>query len=102
MDTTSLPADAARTVGALRASGHVEKSVKAELRDNLLARMREGTDRFPGIIGFAATVLPQVERALLAGHDIVLLASAGTQRRESPAATSTTMTRSRRLSPEPT
>ncbi|HVX69780.1 MAG TPA: magnesium chelatase [Mycobacteriales bacterium] len=77
MDTTSLPTDAPRTVGALRASGHVEKSVKAELRDNLLARMREGVDRFPGIIGFDATVLPQVERAILAGHDIVLLGERG-------------------------
>jgi Mg-chelatase subunit ChlI len=77
MDTTTLPTDAARTLGALRASGHVEKSVKAELRDNLLARMREGVDRFPGIIGFDATVLPQVERAILAGHDIVLLGERG-------------------------
>ncbi|HVS67598.1 MAG TPA: sigma 54-interacting transcriptional regulator [Mycobacteriales bacterium] len=77
MDTTSLPADAPRTLGALRASGHVEKSVKAELRDNLLSRMREGADRFPGIIGFDATVLPQVERAILAGHDIVLLGERG-------------------------
>jgi magnesium chelatase subunit I len=77
MDTTPLPEGAARTVGALRSSGHVEKSVKAELRDNLLARMREGADRFPGIIGFDATVLPQVERAILAGHDIVLLGERG-------------------------
>ncbi|HVT22193.1 MAG TPA: sigma 54-interacting transcriptional regulator [Mycobacteriales bacterium] len=77
MDTISPPADAPGTVGALRASGHVEKSVKAELRDNLLARMREGSDRFPGIIGFDATVLPQVERAILAGHDIVLLGERG-------------------------
>jgi magnesium chelatase subunit I len=51
--------------------------VKAELRDNLLARMREGGDRFPGIIGFDETVLPQVERAILAGHDIVLLGERG-------------------------
>jgi magnesium chelatase subunit I len=51
--------------------------VKAELRDNLLARMRKGGDRFPGIIGFDETVLPQVERAILAGHDIVLLGERG-------------------------
>ena len=65
------------TLGELRASGHVQKSVKAELRDNLLARMAAGADRFPGIVGFDETVLPQVERALLAGHDLVLLGERG-------------------------
>jgi magnesium chelatase subunit I len=65
------------TLRELRASGHQQRSVKAELRDNLLARMREGADRFPGIVGFDDTVLPQVERALLAGHDFVLLGERG-------------------------
>jgi magnesium chelatase subunit I len=65
------------TLGELRATGHVQKSVKAELRDNLLARLGSGEDRFPGIVGFDDTVLPQVERALLAGHDIVLLGERG-------------------------
>ncbi|MDQ1747374.1 MAG: magnesium chelatase subunit [Frankiaceae bacterium] len=69
--------DALLTLGELRASGHRQKSVKAELRDNLLARMAAGADRFPGIVGFDDTVLPQVERALLAGHDIVLLGERG-------------------------
>jgi magnesium chelatase subunit I len=73
--TTAPPAPS--TLGELRQSGHEQKSVKAELRDNLLARMRAGGDRFPGIIGFDDTVLPQVERALLAGHDIVLLGERG-------------------------
>src|SRR3954469_19326701 len=65
------------TLGDLRASGHLHRSVKAELRDNLLARMRDGSERFPGIVGFDETVLPQVERALLAGHDVVLLGERG-------------------------
>src|SRR3954454_18973834 len=65
------------TLGDLRASGHEQKSVKAELRDNLLARMRANDDRFPGIVGFDHTVLPEVERALLAGHDVVLLGERG-------------------------
>src|SRR4051794_12225919 len=65
------------TLGDLRASGHQHRSVKAELRDNLLARMRAGAERFPGIVGFDETVLPQVERALLAGHDLVLLGERG-------------------------
>jgi magnesium chelatase subunit I len=74
---TTVPSDLPRTVGALRASGHRHRSVKAELRDNLLARMASGEDRFPGIIGFDDTVVPQVERAILAGHDIVLLGERG-------------------------
>jgi magnesium chelatase subunit I len=65
------------TLGELRASGHVLRSVKAELRDNLLARMRDGKPRFPGVVGFDDTVLPDLERALLAGHDVVLLGERG-------------------------
>jgi magnesium chelatase subunit I len=65
------------TVAELRAAGHVHRSVKTEIRDNLLARMRDGAERFPGIVGFDETVLPQLERALLAGHDVVLLGERG-------------------------
>src|SRR5881398_1454348 len=73
----ATPSPAAATLAELRASGHQHRSVKAELRDNLLARMRAGAERFPGIVGFDETVLPQVERALLAGHDLVLLGERG-------------------------
>jgi magnesium chelatase subunit I len=65
------------TLADLRSSGHQHRSVKAELRDNLLARLSAGVDRFPGIVGFDDTVLPQLERALLAGHDVVLLGERG-------------------------
>ncbi len=65
------------TLGALRASGHVQKPVKVEIRDNLLVRLKSGEPRFPGIVGFDETVLPHVERALLAGHDFVLLGERG-------------------------
>ena len=65
------------TLGELRASGHRHKSVKTEVRDNLLARLAAGQTAFPGILGFDETVLPQVERALLAGHDLVLLGERG-------------------------
>jgi magnesium chelatase subunit I len=67
----------ASTLGALRDSGHVHRNVKTEIRDNLLARLASGEERFPGILGFDETVLPQVERALLAGHDFVLLGERG-------------------------
>ncbi|SCE70549.1 magnesium chelatase [Micromonospora mirobrigensis] len=71
------PADLPGTLGQLRAAGHRYRTVKQELRDNLLARMRTGEDRFPGIVGYDDTVLPEVERALLAGHDMVLLGERG-------------------------
>ncbi|MEU7798006.1 sigma 54-interacting transcriptional regulator [Micromonospora arborensis] len=71
------PADLPGTLGALRAAGHQYRTVKQELRDNLLARMRSGAARFPGIVGYDDSVLPEVERALLAGHDMVLLGERG-------------------------
>ena len=69
-----------RTVGELRAAGHRERGVKQEIRENLLARLTEGADGgaiWPGILGFEDTVLPQLERALIAGHDFVLLGERG-------------------------
>jgi len=51
--------------------------VKTEIRENLLAALRSGTDPWPGIVGFGKTVLPQLERALIAGHDVVLLGERG-------------------------
>src|SRR6059058_22875 len=75
--STTTPADRATTRRELLDSGHVSKTVKTELRDNLLRRMRSGEERFPGIIGFDDTVLPQLERAILAGHDVVLLGERG-------------------------
>jgi magnesium chelatase subunit I len=65
------------TVGELRASGHVQKTVRTEIRDNLLSALRERRDPWPGLHGFDATVIPQLERALLAGHDVVLLGERG-------------------------
>jgi magnesium chelatase subunit I len=71
------PANSPRTLGALRPSGHLQFDVKSEVRANLLAALRSGRDPWPGIIGFGDTVLPQLERALLAGHDVVLLGERG-------------------------
>ncbi|MBX7450752.1 sigma 54-interacting transcriptional regulator [Mycolicibacterium sp. 3033] len=73
-------ADLPRTVGELRASGHQERSVKAEIRENLLAALSSGATAeqiWPGILGFDDTVIPQLERALIAGHDMVLLGERG-------------------------
>ena len=57
-----------RTVGQLRESGHVHKSLRVELRDNLLGRLASGVDPWPGLHGFDTTVIPQLERAIIAGH----------------------------------
>jgi magnesium chelatase subunit I len=68
------------TLGALRAADPAAaqaRTVKAELRANLVGRLRTGAPRFPGIVGFDDTVLPALERALLAGHDLVLLGERG-------------------------
>jgi magnesium chelatase subunit I len=74
---SQTPPPTATTLGQLRASGHVQKSLREELRDNLLSALREGRDPWPGLHGFESTVIPQLERALLAGHDVVLLGERG-------------------------
>ncbi|WP_433709927.1 ATP-binding protein [Nocardia sp. CA-084685] len=72
-----VPEHLPTTVGELRAGGHLPRSVKSEIRENLLSRLGSGDDPWPGIVGFDRTVLPQLERALLAGHDVVLLGERG-------------------------
>ena len=77
MTSATSAAPTASTLGALRASGHIHRTVKEEIRANLVAAMRAGTPRFGGIVGYDDSVLPELERALLAGHDIVLLGERG-------------------------
>lgn len=77
-DMTQTPApDSAATVGELRAGGYVPRTVKEELRANLVRRLASGEPTLPGIVGFDDTVVPHVERAILAGHDFVLLGERG-------------------------
>src|SRR5579871_5911538 len=65
------------TLQDLRASGWVSKSVKQEVRDNFLRMMQTGEELFPGIIGYENTVLPEINLALLAGHDMLFLGEKG-------------------------
>ena len=67
----------ASTIGELRASGYPDRTVKEELRENLLARLGRGEDLFPTIVGFGDSVLPALERGILAGHDLILLGERG-------------------------
>lgn len=70
-------APAAHTVDELRKSGWESRSIKAELRANLIARIRQREPLFDGIHGYEDTVLPAMERAILAGHSINLLGLRG-------------------------
>lgn len=67
----------ATTVGELRGAGYPDLSVKEELRKNLVARLSRGEELFPTIVGYGDSVLPALERGILAGHDIVLLGERG-------------------------
>src|SRR2546428_643496 len=66
---TSRPA----TLGQLRESGWASVPVKEELRRNAVAKIAAGEPLFPGVLGYEETVLPQLENALLAGHDVIFL-----------------------------
>jgi magnesium chelatase subunit I len=65
------------TLRGLRDSGYVDRTVKEELRANLLARLAGGRPLFPSIVGFDERVLPALERGILAGHDLILLGERG-------------------------
>ena len=66
-----------RTIGELRRSRHKVLHVREELRKNLVKVLKRGEPLFPGIVGFDDTVIPQLENAILAGQDIVLLGERG-------------------------
>jgi magnesium chelatase subunit I len=65
------------TLGQLRESGWQSEPVKAEVRRNAVGRIAAGEPLFPGVLGFEETVLPQLENALLAGHDVIFLGERG-------------------------
>ena len=67
----------AATVGELRASGYRSRSVREEIRSNLLARLAGGERLFPGILGYEETVEPALVNALLAGQDVIFLGERG-------------------------
>ena len=70
-------ADRPATIGALRASGYPDRTVKQEIAAGAAARLAEGRPVVDGILGFDDTVLPALETALLAGHDFILLGERG-------------------------
>ncbi len=65
------------TLAGLRNSGWQSRTVKQEIRDNFLRQLRTGADLFPGIIGYENTVIPEINLALIAGHDLLFLGEKG-------------------------
>jgi magnesium chelatase subunit I len=65
------------TLGQLKKAGFKSKTIKEELRENLIARLRNKQNVFEGIWGYEETVIPDLERAILAGHDVNLLGLRG-------------------------
>ena len=73
MSPPALPS----TLAELRASGWTSRSVKDEVRGNFLRMLRDGAELFPGIVGYDDTVVPEINVALLAGHDMLFLGEKG-------------------------
>ena len=66
-----------KNLAQLKQSGWKSESVKAEIRRNFLRQLASGEELYPGIIGYENTVLPQLENAVLAGHDVIFLGERG-------------------------
>ena len=74
---TTAATDRPTTLGALKQSGYRPRSVREEIRDNLVARLEAGEPLFPGIHGYEETVVPALQNALLAGQDVIFLGERG-------------------------
>ena len=66
-----------KTLGELKESGYKSRSVKEEIRDNLIQSIQNKKEIFSGIVGYEHSVIPQIENALLSCHDIILLGLRG-------------------------
>src|SRR5919197_214126 len=74
---SEAPTNLAKTLGELVAGGYRSRSVKEELRQNLIRKLESDDPLFEGIVGFEETVVPMVENALLSGQDIIFLGERG-------------------------
>ena len=77
MSTVNIKRKDIKTLGDLRSFSWKVESVKDELRRNLLERLRNGKEVFPGILGYNQSVIPQLQNAILSRHDILLLGLRG-------------------------
>ena len=76
-ELTSTETLGIQTLGELKKAGYESRSIKQELRDNLIEKIKNKTSVFPGIWGYEETVIPDVERAILSMHNINLLGLRG-------------------------
>ncbi len=72
-----MAAPTIKTLGELKKSGYKYLSIKEELRNNLIAKLKNKEDIFDGIFGYEETVIPELERAILSSHNILLLGLRG-------------------------
>jgi len=77
--TTSSPETTARprTLSDLRSTGYQPKTIREEMRANLITKIRKGEPLFPGVMGYDQTVIPAIENAILSGQDIIFLGERG-------------------------
>src|SRR6188508_1611832 len=66
-----------KTLGELKKSGYISKSIKQEIRENLIKKIKAKENPFPGILGYEDSVIPDTERALLSRHNILFLGLRG-------------------------
>ena len=76
-ESQTTPISMPSTLAELRASGWVSRSVKSELKTNLVRALEAGEDLFPGIVGYDDTVIPEVVNGILCGHDLLFLGEKG-------------------------
>jgi magnesium chelatase subunit I len=74
---TTQPSGKPTTLAELSKSGYESRSLRDEMRANLISLMRAGGDLFPGVYGYETTVVPAIENAILSGHDIIFLGERG-------------------------
>ncbi len=66
-----------QTLGELKASGYQARSVKDEMRANLIGKLKSGERLFPGVLGYEESVIPQLVNAVLSRHNLILLGTRG-------------------------
>ena len=69
----------AKTLGELKSSGYAPRTIKEEMRGNLIRMLQSREELFPGIIGYDSTVIPGLVNAILSKHDFILLGLRGMQ-----------------------
>ena len=76
-DMSSTPAPSSATISQLKSSGWISRPIKEEIRLNAVTKIMAKQPLFEGVLGYEDTVMPQLENAILAGHDVIFLGERG-------------------------